>query len=429
MLRRERLKGFRSWENVDVARERLLSKVNIKLTSEEIPVYDAVGRVLAEDIISPIDYPPYNRSAVDGYAVKSSDVSGASESDPVPLRIVGEIEAGVKPKELAIREGEAALVFTGAELPEGADAVVPIEYVDVAGEYVYVYRSVAKYRNVSLRGEDFQAGDVIGKKGTVLRPWHVAALVQAGFKLVKVFQKPRVGVINTGDEVYDPFSYSGGGGRIPNSTGALIVSYVKELGCEGEVLGVVRDDEDLIRDAVEKALRDHDIVIVTGGTSVGGKDVVPEAISSLEGAKLVFHGVNLRPGRTAGAFIINGKPVLMLSGLPVACLVGLENFFRPIIERKMNLKFPPRPVVKARLTRRIANAVGFRSHYRVAVFSEGGELYAEPLRLTGSGILSTLLEGNGIVVINESLEGLEKGEIIDVILLGPIYNGRPRFLS
>ncbi|MCD6324299.1 MAG: molybdopterin molybdotransferase MoeA [Desulfurococcales archaeon] len=426
---REKLRGFRSWENVDVARERLLSRIRIPLEVEEISIYEAAGRVLAVDVVAPADYPPYNRSAVDGYAVRSSDVTGASESNPIPLRVVGTVEAGTKPEGLKVNEGEAVLIFTGGELPEGADAVVPVEYVDVEGEYVYVYRSVAKFRNVSLRGEDFKARELLAKKGTMIRPWHVAALAQGGFKRVKVFRKLRVGIINTGDELYDVVLTQSGGGRIPNSSGPLIASYAEELGCEAEVLGIVGDDEVRIREILINALRDHDIIVVTGGTSVGGRDVVPEAISSIDGAELVFHGVNLRPGRTAGAFVVRGKPVLMLSGLPVACLVGLENFLKPVVEKVMGMEPLPRPKVKARLTRRVANAVGFRSHYRVAVFEERGELFAEPLRLTGSGILSTLLKGNGILILDESLEGVDKDEEVEVMLLGPIYKGRPAFLK
>lgn len=425
---RKKLLGFTKFEDVDKARSRLQSETRVIIGEEVIGIWEAVGRVSSRDIIAKEDFPSYDRSAVDGYALRAEDVYGASENNPIVLTVVGEVEAGYEGSLPEVKPGTAVLVFTGAPIPPGADAVVPVEYAVRAGDSVQILRSVPKYKNISRKGEDFSKGDLLVRRGTVLKPWHVAALAQAKIPEVFVFRKPVVGIINTGDELFD---ITGGGSEygIPNSAGPLIASYVRELGGEPRYYGVVRDDLDAIRTTVERALMESHIIIITGGTSVGGKDIVPEALSSIEGSRLVFHGVNLRPGRTAGAFVINGKPVIMLSGLPVACLVGLENFLKPLFMKLMSIHPQPEPVIRARLVRRVANVVGFKSYLRVVVFREGDELLVEPLRLTGSGILSTLLKGNGILVIDENVEGIEEGSVVEVKLIGPPYDGRPTFLG
>lgn len=420
---RERLGGFTRFEKYEDALSKLLTQVNVTLESEKVLVTDAVGRVVAEDTYSLRDYPPVDRAALDGYAVKSLDVLSASPSNPAILKIVGSVEAGETPK-LTINSGEAAVVFTGATMPEGSDAVVPFEEAVRKESFVYVLKPAQKYKNVSRTGEDIRKGDLIIKKGLTVRPWHVAALIEAGITEIKVFKKPRVGIINVGNELL-----AGGGGEIPNSTGPLIYAYLKELGCEPVLIGVVPDDVEEITNTVSRVLRDFDILITTGGTSVGGKDLVPEALSRIKSANLIFHGVNLRPGRTAGAYLIEGKPVLMFSGLPVAALVGLEAFVKPLIRQLTGAIPLPEPTVRVRVRRRVANIVGFKSFFRVVVYRENNELYMEPLRLSGSGIVSTLLKGNAILVVDENIEGYDEDDQVSVTLIGPIYEKKPEFLD
>ncbi len=420
---RERLGGFTRFEKYEDALSKLLTQVNVTLESEKVLVTDAVGRVVAEDTYSLRDYPPVDRAALDGYAVKSLDVLSASPSNPAILKIVGSVEAGETPK-LTINSGEAAIVFTGATMPEGSDAVVPFEEAVRKESFVYVLKPAQKYKNVSRTGEDIRKGDLIIKKGLTVRPWHVAALIEAGITEIKVFKKPRVGIINVGNELL-----ARGGGEIPNSTGPLIYAYLKELGCEPVLIGVVPDDVEEITNTVSRVLRDFDILITTGGTSVGGKDLVPEALSRIKSANLIFHGVNLRPGRTAGAYLIDGKPVLMFSGLPVAALVGLEAFVKPLIRQLTGAIPLPEPTVRVRVRRRVANIVGFKSFFRVVVYRENNELYMEPLRLSGSGIVSTLLKGNAILVVDENIEGYDEDDQVSVTLIGPIYEKKPEFLD
>lgn len=377
--------------------------------------------ICAEEVRAPFDIPLFDRSAVDGYAVRSLDISSASQHNPVVLTIVGSLEAGnellgVRP----LNEGEAYIIYTGAPLPPGADAVVPFEYCINEGDKVIVLRPVPTYGNVSRAGEDFRKGDVIVRRGVRLMPWHIAALASANIGRVKVYRKVRVAIINTGNELINLGSDLRSG-KIVNSTGLLIESYIKLLNAEPVPLGIVPDNVESIREAVIKALNMSDIVVVTGGTSVGNKDLVPEALEGINGATMLFHGVAIRPGRTAGAYVINGKPVLIVSGLPVACLISMEVFLKPLIHFLTGENELPLATVKAILTRRLANEVGFKSFYRVSVcYGDDGRIYAEPLRLTGSGILSTLIKGNGIVVIPEEVEGYDVGEEIPVQILNPI---------
>ncbi len=423
---RERMRGFRTFTPVDEAVKALLSSVQQSLDAETVPISEAVGRYAAEDLISPKDWPPYDRSAVDGVAVRAADVTGASPESPIPLRIVGEVSPSTPLSELpAVRGGEAVIIYTGAPIPPGADAVVPIEEVIVEGRVAHVMGRVPPNGNVSLRGEDLRAGDTIVSVGQRIRPWHVVAAAQVDITEVRVWRRYRIAVVNTGNELREVGEPGEG---VPNTAAYLISSWAREVGAEVVYRETVPDDESAVRDAVEAGLRVADAVVVTGGTSVGKADVVPEAISSIPGARLVFHGVAERPGRTAGAFVVEGKPVLMVSGLPVACLVALNNFLRPLILRAYGAVEEPKPVVRARLVRRVANVVGFRSYFRVVVWEEGGEYFVEPLMISGSGVVSSLIRGNGILVVPEHVEGHDEGEYVEVELIGPVYEGRPPWL-
>ncbi len=422
---RERLVGFRTFENVDDALRKLLSHVTINLDVVEVPLMESLNSVCAESVKATFDIPPFNRSAVDGYAVNSSITSGASPHNPIYLKLLGVVEVGEDVSKLKpIDLDETYLVYTGGQLPQGADAVIPVEDTVREGDKVRVMKPVYPYANVSRAGEDFRKGDVIVAKGTRIMPWHVAALASANVTKVKVYREVRVAVINTGNELRELGSELSGG-QIVNSTGLLVEAYLRYNNVMPVRFGIVPDDVESIKKALSDALKIADAVVITGGTSVGGKDLVPEAIESLEGAVRVFHGVAMRPGRTAGAYVVRGKPVFLFSGLPVACLISLEVIFKPLLNHLTGSVEPPRPKVSGVLSRRLANEVGFRSFYRVRVcHSKDGKYYVEPMRLTGSGILSTLTNGNGILVIPENVEGYEEGEEVEVLIVNPIQECR-----
>jgi len=391
----------------------LLGEVSLSLGGEVVGLLDAVGRYSFRDYVSRVDLPPFDRSAVDGVAARFSDVAGASESSPVALRLVGSLDVDSSDTP-TLGRSEAVLVSTGAPIPRGADVVVPIEYCVVRGDTVLVYRTYPRLANVSLRGEDLRVGDPIARRGTKLRPWHVAALAASGYQEVEVFRKLRVAVVNTGDEVVR--------GVIPNTTYYIVSSLVREMGGEVVHAAAVPDDVDRISEAVGRALQVSDVVVVTGGTSVGSRDLTSEAVLRLEGAREVFHGLRVKPGRTTGAYVVGGKPVLAVSGLPVAAYVTLNLLLTTILSKLYRTPPEPGPSTTGILTRRLANEVGFRSYYRVVVCRDGDRNLVIPLKLTGSGLLSTLIKGNAILEIPEELEGLEEGSEVAVTLLGPIVD-------
>jgi molybdopterin molybdotransferase len=418
---RMRLVGFKEFTRVEDAVNKLLSYVNVSLDVIELPINESLNYVCAEEVRAPYDIPPFDRSAVDGYAVKALSTTSASPFNPIYFKVLGTVEAGDDISNLRpVGEYDAYLVFTGARIPQGADAVVPVEDTVSEDGEVRILRPVPPYANISRKGEDFKEGDVILNVGVQIKPWHIAALASANISKVRVYRKVKVSIINTGSELVELGSELSSG-KVVNSTKFLIESYLKMINVEPVVLGIVPDDLEVIRGTVISALNNSDIVIITGGTSVGGKDLVPEAVEGIEGSIKVFHGVAMRPGRTTGAYVVKGKPVLIVSGLPVACLVALEVFLKPLVSHLNKTEEVPKPTISGYLTRKLVNEVGFKSFYRVSICrNSNGDYYIEPLRLTGSGILSTLIRGNGILVIPENVEGYEAGERVTAEVINPI---------
>ena len=418
---RMRLIGFKEFTKVEDAVRKLLSYVSVDLDVIELPINESLNYVCAEEVRAPYDIPPFDRSAVDGYAVRALSTTSASQFNPIYFKVLGTIEAGDDVSNLRpVGEYDTYLVFTGARIPKGADAVVPIEDTVLEGDEVRILRSVPPYANISRRGEDFKEGDVIISAGVRIKPWHIATLASANISKVRVYRRVKASIINTGSELVELGSKLSSD-KVVNSTKFLIESYLKMINVEPVTLGIVPDDLEVIRRAVINALNNSDIVIITGGTSVGGKDLVPEAVEGIEGSIKVFHGVAMRPGRTTGAYVVRGKPVLVVSGLPVACLVALEVFLKPLVNHLNKTEELPKPMISGYLTRRLANEVGFKSFYRVSICRDpNGDYYIEPLRLTGSGILSTLTRGNGILVIPENVEGFDVGERVVVEVINPI---------
>ncbi|MGC9112405.1 molybdopterin molybdotransferase MoeA [Acidilobus sp.] len=415
------MEGFKMLVSVDEALRSILDNINVMPDVIEVNIQDALGMPVAEDVIAPLDVPPFDRSAVDGYAVRSSDTLGATLLNPVRLRIVGEVQAGDDPSRLPhVGEGEAAIIYTGAPLPPGADAVVMAEDASRAGEYVEVKRQVTPYMNVSRKGEDFTKGKIVIRRGYKVQPWHVGALASLGIRRIKVFRRLRVAVLSTGTEVVeldDP--RAGTPGTIINSTKPMLISLLRQDGFEPIDMGTVPDDVDMIKSKISEGLRVADAFITTGGTSLGAYDLVPDVIARM--GKVLFNGVRMRPGKPTGAGIIDGKPVFMLSGFPVASLTGYITFVRPTLRHITGTPEDPVPIVKGKITRRVANVAGIRTYLRVRVYpNEIGELMVEPLAITASGVLSTLTDANAILILNENVEGYDASDEVEVMLISPL---------
>ena len=413
------MEGFPSLLSVEEALKRLRASVTHRVRElEEMGLLEAVSRICAEDVRAPIDSPPFDRSAVDGYAVIAEDTFGASLNNPVELKMVGSAYPGMDVARLPrLSRGEALKLMTGAPLPPGANAVVMVEDTVRRGEVVEVVKPVHPYRNVSRRGEDYRAGEVVVGKGTKIRPWHVAALASLNISRVRVLRRARVGVLSTGSELIE-VGEEVKPGKLINSSKPMLLALLEEEGAEGVDLGIVADDLELIKARILEGIRGADALIVTGGTSVGELDLVPEAVSAL--GEVIVHGLMMRPGKPTGFGVIDGKPVFMLSGFPVAALVGFQLLVRPALSLMLGYEEEPRPMIRGRLTRRVATPPSTRSYVRVKVKRAGGEVLVEPLMLTGSGLLSTLTEANGLLIVPEDLEGFEEGELVEVELFQPI---------
>ncbi len=408
-----RLKGFKERASVDQAL-RSFSEIEIKrVESESVSIFEACGRILAEDIVAKWDVPHFDRSAVDGYAVRAEDTFGASPTNPIILKLAGEVEIGEKPCEL--KRGEAVKVSTGSALPKGANAVVMLEYTKEFNGNVEIYKAVTPWENVSRRGEDVKAGEVVLKRGEILQPQDVGIISALGYSKVRVLRRPKVAVIATGNELVE-VGKAPKIGKVVNSNSPMLCCAIREFGCEPIYFGIAKDDLDVMAEKIEKATKSADVIVVTGGTSVGKKDLVPEVVKRL--GKLVVHGVAMKPGMPTGLGVIDGKPILLLPGFPVATLIAFYTFFPEILTKITGVKVVAKKwsVVKAKLARRIPSQPGVRTFARV-VLKEG---VAEPLRTSGSGILTSMIRANGLIVIPEDKEGFEEGEDVEVILIRDI---------
>ena len=415
-----RERGFKRLVKVSDALNMLLSKVSRKDAIERVSLLDAIGRVLAEDIVAEEDIPCFNRSAVDGYAVRSRDTFGASHVNPVKLKVVGRVDVGETPS-ISVSEGEAVEIATGAVIPDGADAVVMYEDVKAVDGEIDVFKPVTPLENVSLKGEDVKKGEVVARKGLILRPWDIGVLASLNIPYVNVVAKVKVAVFSTGNELVE-VGERPPPGKLVNSTKSLVLAAVKELGCETLDLGLVPDDVEKIVERMREGVNVADVLITTGGTSIGKRDYVREALEKA-GGSILAHGIAMKPGKPTGLGLLEGKPVIMLSGYPVAALVGFEAFIKPLIYHMLGAQEQPRAVIKARLTRRVASTPGTRSYLRVFVEKRGDVFYAEPLRLTGSGVLSSVVKANGIVIIPEHRDGFDEGEEVYVQLIRPVEEG------
>ncbi len=377
-----------------------------RVGEEVVDIVNSVGRILAEDVVSEVEVPPMDRSAVDGYAVIAEDTFGASYENPVQLKLIGSLD--VRGGSIAVGRGEAVRVATGTPLPKGANAVVMLEFAKEIDGYVEIYKAVTPFENVCRRGEDLRRGEVILKRGEIIQPQDVGVLASIGRRHVRVVKRPKVAVICTGDELVEVSEGEG----VVNSNGPMICSSLKDAGCEPVYMGIARDRVDEIRDALLKALK-YDAVVVIGGTSVGSRDLVPKVVGEM--GDIIFHGVAIKPGMPTGLGVVDGKPVLMLPGFPVACILSFNLFFPEIMAKMTGVRVVARrgERVRVRLLRRIPSSPGVRTFARVKILNG----CAEPLRISGSGVLSSLVRGEGMVVVPEEREGYEEGEVVDAILI------------
>jgi molybdopterin molybdotransferase len=388
---------------------------------EAVELAAAFGRVLAADLPAPEDVPGFLRASMDGYAVRAPDTFGASVGAPQYLEIKGDVPMGAAPT-LGVGPGETLRVPTGAMLPDGADAVVMLEY---AAEHpdgtLEVRRAVAPGENVLTPGEDVARGEVLFPAGRRLRPQEIGLLAALGVFRLVVYQRPRVMIISTGDEIV-PLDEQPRPGQVRDSNAYLAAAQVAEWGGLPLLQAIVPDDFNLLRKILAAALDAADLILVSGGSSVGARDLTLTAIQDLPGAEVLVHGVALRPGKPtilAALGRTSPKPLLGLPGHPASAAVVMQVLGRPLLRRLAGLTDPSpwEGTVTALLSRNLAGATGREDYVRVRLRPEGGTLWADPV-LGPSGLLSPLVKSDGLVMIPLGLEGLFKGETVTVQLFG-----------
>uniref|UniRef100_A0A7C2EII0 Molybdopterin molybdenumtransferase n=1 Tax=Ammonifex degensii TaxID=42838 RepID=A0A7C2EII0_9THEO len=392
------------------ARQKLAERLS-RLPCEDIPLTEAFGRVLAGPVKAREDVPGFDRATMDGFAVRAADTFGASEGLPAYLRVTGEVLMGQAPRG-RLGPGEAWRIPTGGMLPPGADAVVMVEHTEEIGpDMIAVLRPVAPEENVVRRGDDVRAGAVVLPAGRRLRPSDIGLLAACGVAEVCVLKRPVVGIIGTGDEIVE-VGATPAPGQVRDVNTPALAAAVCAAGGLPVVFGVVRDELGALQKVLKEALAAAEMVLLTGGSSVGARDLTLKAVATLEGAEVLFHGLAVKPGKPTVGAVVNGKLVVGLPGHPVSALVVFEFLVRPLLEPERI----ERAQLKVQLGRSLRSAPGREDFIRARLVVRNGVLVAEPI-LGKSGLIATLSEADGLIRLPLDVGGSEAGETVDFFLL------------
>jgi putative molybdopterin biosynthesis protein len=389
---------------------------------EQISLSQAYERVLAKDVKAPLNVPPFNRATVDGYAVHAEDTFGADEKQPVTLKLLGCVTIGEMPK-IVVEKGTTVAIVTGAPIPSGADAVVMMEYTIQKNRLVSIYRPVSKRENVMEAGSDIRKGETMIKKNQLLSSRDIGVFAALGFTEVDVYKRPRVAVLSTGTEIVEP-GKSLGPGKIYDINAYTISAAVQECGGQPFNFGIVPDEIDELKAVLKKALASADIIITSGGVSVGPKDVLPEVLNMLGKPGVIISGMAIKPGKPTTIAIVNKKPIFSLPGHPTSSLLIFHVFVRPIILKMAGRRQETPFMVKATAAEKMFQAKGRRTFIMVDLIQdESGGLLARPVALGLSGAITTLSKAEGFVIIPERWQFINAGDDVTVHLFRPL----PRF--
>ena len=399
----------------DEALATLLDRLDVSVRGEVVQTAQALGRVTAEDVVSPEDMPPYPRSTMDGYSVRARDTFGASESLPAFFDVVGEVAMGSQPQ-VSLSTGQAAVAYTGGMLAEGADAVAMVENTQRAGDgSIEILRPVAPGENVIQVGEDARAGETVIPKGRLIRAQDVGVLFGLGITEVAVAERPRVAIISTGDELVPPEG-SPGPGQVRDINSYTVASLVEDAGGVPVHIGLVPDDYALQRQAAVDGLERGDILVFSAGSSVSSRDMTVRVLDELGSPGVLVHGIAHKPGKPTIVALVNGKPAFGLPGNPVSAMVVFGILVRPVIQTLMGrTEAPVTRGVHARLTKDIRSATGREDHVQVKLIEGDDEMLADPV-FGKSNLISTLVEADGVVVVPLDDGGLYAGDEVFVRL-------------
>jgi molybdenum cofactor synthesis domain-containing protein len=385
------------------------------LGEEEAVLLEAYNRVLSEDVVSTLDIPPFNRSTVDGYAVKAEDTFGADENQPATLKVSGVVSVGEQPL-AKVGKGEAVEIVTGAPIPDGADAVVMVEDTEREDGELRVFSPVTPNENVMKRGSDIKKGEAVLKKGQVLGSSEIGVLAALGLTKIKVSRIPMVAVLSTGGEVTEPGKPLLQG-KIYDINAYSISTAVVESGAKPVYFGVVPDDKDALSKALQAALASTDMVITSGGVSVGARDYTPQIVDSLGKPGIVVYGIAVKPGKPTTVGFVGDKPVFSLPGHPTSALLIFYLLARPLIQQLAGRPVTAMKTVKAVAGSRMFSAKGRRTFVMVKLmFDKSSRLIAEPVESGASGAITTLAKADGFVEIPENEQFVDADEEVTVAL-------------
>jgi|WetSurSiteA1Bulk_404760.scaffolds.fasta_scaffold00133_3 molybdopterin molybdotransferase len=405
--------------SVERALELLFGYAPFNRTSRtKVSLDQAYGMITSMDILSPEDLPSFSRSTVDGYAVNSADTFGATDGLPAYLTIKTEIFMGERP-DFSLKQSEVAKIATGGMLPEGTDAVVMFEHTQQIDEtMIEVMKPVSPGENVIQAGEDAQKGALVIRSGNKLRPQDVGALAGLGITKVQVFAKPRVSILSTGDEIvpaHEPIQP----GQVRDINAYTLSGLIMNAGGIPLRKGIFKDNYATIHESVEQSLQDSEMILITGGSSVGTKDMTAKVINAMGQPGVLFHGVSLKPGKPMIGGVVNGKPIFGLPGHPVAVHVCFELFIRPVLEDIAGIqekRFGSKTgTIQARIGKNISSSPGREEHIGVTLEERDGELWASPI-FGKSGLITNLTMADGTAVIPLKKFGVQAGEVVEVRL-------------
>lgn len=398
-------------ETFEFARALILGKITA-LPAEQVPLLEAVGRVLAAEVKAPWDLPRWDNSAMDGFAVRAEDCQSSQ-----PLLIDGCLPAGCSAVGISVNPGCAVRIMTGAPVPAGCDTIVPFEETEEQDQHVLIKTQVRVGDHIRFRGEDVQQHQVVIAAGSVLRPAGINMLASFGMDSVTVFGRPKVAILSTGDELVE-LGEPAGPGQIINSNAYSLAAAVLEAGGEPVLLGIARDNRESLIEKLTEGLQ-ADVLITSAGVSMGDLDLVRESMEAV-GVERLFWKVDIKPGRPTAFGIKDGKPVFSLPGNPVSTMITFEEFVRPALLKMMGHSRVIRPFVKANLQETITKKAGRVQFLRVRVVNKDGHLIASSSGDQNTGILSTMLRANGIAVLPASRERIEAGEEVEIHMIDAV---------
>jgi molybdopterin molybdotransferase len=391
----------------------LADSLPISVTVTDRASIDALGMVVARDVVAPADVPPMARSEVDGYAVRSRDVKGASVERPSLLMKVRSLAVDEVP-DFALQPGECAYIPTGGILPQGADSVVMIEYAEENGDFVDVFKPVAPLENVISAGEDIKSGEVVIRKGQRILPQAVGLLNYLGILRVEVYDPLSIYVAATGNEIVEP-NVEPRLGQYRDANSFTVYSLLKQSGFKVERGPIITDDLSEIKYAISSACVSHDVVVLTGGSSAGMRDLVVQALEE-EGGHVLAHGFTLKPGKPTIIGTIKDRLFVGLPGHPMSCFVSASLILMPLLKRIQGEEVKPIPLLKARLKSAVFSRIGVEEWIPARIFFEDGQLLVEPAS-SKSGMVSSMVKNDGFLRVPPEREGIEPGEVVEVLLL------------